>query len=117
MGAKSELEETLALHIRASNILPNPEREHRFHPPRRWRFDFAFLDVKLACEVEGLVASGKGRHQTIAGAKKDMEKYEQALLDGWVVYRCHTDMVKSGRALETLENVYETMLQQRGEQR
>lgn len=103
----SELEAELALHIRVSDVLPTPVREHRFHPKRRWRFDFAWPDVMLACEVEGLTRnSNTGRHQTIAGAKADMEKYEAAMLLGWTVYRCHRDMIRSGRALATLETVY-----------
>jgi hypothetical protein len=107
MARLSQLEETLALHIRASAVLPTPERELRFHPTRRWRFDFAWPDVKLACEVEGLVRSAsKGGHQSIGGARQDMDKYEAALLLGWTVYRCHRDMIHSGRALTTLETVY-----------
>lgn len=34
-------EETLLLQLRALK-LPAPEREYRFHPGRRWRFDFAW---------------------------------------------------------------------------
>lgn len=47
----SELEETLAFHLKAAK-LPAPEREYRFDPERRWRFDFAWPDQMLA--VEGL---------------------------------------------------------------
>jgi very-short-patch-repair endonuclease len=113
-SAKSKAEETLALHIRTSAVLPTPERELRFHPTRQWRFDFAFPDVKLAVEVEGLVGSAnKGRHQTAGGSRQDMEKYEAALLEGWTVYRCHQGMVFSGRALQTIESVYTTLLEQR----
>jgi hypothetical protein len=112
--ALSELEEMLALHIRTSKVLPKPERELRFHKTRRWRFDFAWPDLKLACEVEGLVGNGnKGRHQTITGAMRDMEKYEAALVDGWCVYRCHAGMIKSGRALATLELVYNLLAEQK----
>ncbi len=68
MGKKklSELEETMALHIRASEALPVPEREYKFHPTRKWLFDFAFIDVKLAIETDGGIwmkgghSSGKG---------------------------------------------------------
>ena len=27
--------------------------EYRFHPPRRWRFDYACLELKIAIEVNG----------------------------------------------------------------
>ena len=64
--------------------LPGAElvAEHRFHPPRLWRFDFAFPAAKLAVEIEG-----RGRHQTVVGVRNDCEKYNTALLDGWRVLR------------------------------
>lgn len=112
---KSQLEETLALQIRTSAVLPTPERELKFHVKRRWRFDFAWPEVKLACEVEGLVRKATvGGHQSIQGAMGDMEKYDAAIRDGWMVYRCHQGMVHSGHALETIERVYTTLLEQRG---
>jgi very-short-patch-repair endonuclease len=88
----SQGEEAFALHCRAESL--KPEREFLFHPERKWRFDFAFLDDKLAVEVEGI-----GRHQTIGGFKKDAEKYNAAALLGWRVLRYTTDMVISGRAI------------------
>lgn len=97
----SELEETLALHIRYAN-LPAPEREYKFHATRRWRFDFAWPERKIAVEVEG----GKwtrGRHQRPDGFEKDAEKYNAAALAGWFVYRVTADMIASGAALTTVE--------------
>lgn len=57
-------------------------REHRFHDTRRWRFDFAFPEARVAVEIEG-----RGRHQTFAGFRADTEKYNTALLLGWRVLR------------------------------
>jgi len=99
---KSEAEELLALHLRMLH-LPPPVREHKFHKTRRWRFDFAWPELKLACEVEGLTAGQGGRHQRIAGFNADLEKYEAAMLDGWIVYRASQTMVKSGRAASVCE--------------
>jgi len=67
----------------ASCYLPEPLCEHRFHPTRRWRFDFAWPQQKVALEVEGL----NGRHQRTAGFLKDMEKYNRATVMGWRVLR------------------------------
>jgi very-short-patch-repair endonuclease len=89
----SKGEEAFMLHCRAEKL--TPEREFKFHPERRWRFDFAFPDRNLAVEVEGI-----GRHQTIGGFKKDAEKYNAAALLGWMVLRYTTDMVISGRAID-----------------
>ena len=99
----SELEELLAFHMRAAQ-LPTPEREYRFHPPRKWRFDFAYPDRKIAIEVEGGTWSG-GRHTRGFGFAKDCEKYNQAVLDGWKVLRFTGKMVHDGTALTTIEKV------------
>lgn len=66
--------------------LPAPVREHRFHPVRRWRFDYAWLAEKVALEVEGGVWTG-GRHTRGAGFVGDMEKYNAAVVAGWRVVR------------------------------
>lgn len=61
-------------------------REHRFAPPRRWRFDLAWPNLKIAVEVEG-GRSGRSRHKSDDGYDADMEKYNQAQMLGWVVLR------------------------------
>ena len=63
-------------------------REYRFHPTRRWRFDFVILpiDKQIAIEVEGGVWSS-GRHTRGKGYIGDMEKYNEAALRGWKVLR------------------------------
>jgi len=99
----SEAEESLALQIRAVK-LPEPVREHRFHETRRWRFDFAYPAHMLAIEVEGGVWSG-GRHTRGSGFTKDCEKYNTALMDGWRVYRCTPDMIKSGIVVKDIETI------------
>ena len=66
--------------------LPAPVREHRFHPVRRWRFDYAWPEQRVALEVEGGVWTG-GRHTRGAGFVGDMEKYNAATVAGWRVVR------------------------------
>ena len=66
--------------------LPKPQVEYRFHPTRRWRFDYAWPDLKLAVEYEGGTWSG-GRHTRALGYAKDCEKYNEAALLGWKVFR------------------------------
>ncbi len=70
-----------------------PVREHRFAPPRRWRFDFAWLERKVAVEIEGGNWVG-GRHTRGAAFEKDAEKYNTAVLLGWLVLRFTPSMVK-----------------------
>lgn len=61
--------------------------EHRFHDTRKWRFDYAVPSLRIALEVEGGVWTG-GRHTSAMGFLGDMEKYNEAALNGWVVLRC-----------------------------
>ena len=68
--------------------LPAPEREYRFMPERRFRFDFAWPwpAVLLAVEIEGGIWSG-GRHVRGQGFVNDADKYLHALEAGWTVIR------------------------------
>lgn len=76
-------------------------REYRFHPIRKWRFDFAHPDRKLAVEVEGFGAGGMaGRHQRFMGFNQDAEKYAEAVIAGWRVIRCTTQQVRNGKAAQ-----------------
>lgn len=97
----SELEETAARQIRALS-LPEPEREYRFMPPRRFKFDFAWPAVMVALEVEGGVYSG-GRHTTGSGFTQDCEKYTEAALRGWKVIRVTSHHINNGRMAGWLE--------------
>lgn len=65
-------------------------REHKFHPSRRWRFDFAIIDKKIAIEVEGGVWA-RGRHTRGSGYIADATKYNQATILGWRVLRYTSD--------------------------
>ena len=65
---------------------PRLEREHRFCPTRKWRFDYAHVPTHLAFELEGGVWT-RGRHLRPTGFIKDCEKYNEALLLGWRVFR------------------------------
>jgi very-short-patch-repair endonuclease len=74
--------------------------EHKFHPTRKWRFDFAHLDTKIAIELEGLTHKG-GRHQSVKGYTADVEKYNEATLLGWTVFR----LTKSQIDIPTLRQI------------
>lgn len=71
------------------------EREYYFAKRtkgRNWRFDFAWLERKIAVEFEGGVHI-RGRHSRGAGFEKDAEKYNTALVMGWRVLRVTTGLV------------------------
>lgn len=85
MPKKSHIEETIFNNIKLSGF-PLPEREFRFNPNRRWRFDFAYPENKIAIEAEGGIWSG-GRHTRGSGFIKDCQKYNSAVILGWKVLR------------------------------
>ena len=58
-----------------------PDREYRFHPFRRWRFDYAWPSERVAVEIHGF---GFG-HQSLKQMANDREKIREAILHGWRV--------------------------------
>ena len=65
---------------------------------RKWRFDF-LVGKRIAVRVEGGIWRG-GRHQIpekVSGP--DIEKYNQATLDGWRVFRFTPEQVNDSYAI------------------
>lgn len=79
------------------------EREYRFHPVRRWRFDFALctavngVPTSYAIEIEGgsWIA---GRHNRGKGFEADLRKYNEAAKMGWTVLRFTSNMIERGES-------------------
>lgn len=78
-------------------------KEYKFHPIRRWRFDYAIPEHKIALEVEGGVWTG-GRHIRAQGFLGDMEKYNTATLMGWRVFRTTPDELYKTATIKLLRN-------------
>jgi len=100
----SELEEDLLWNMHVAG-LPIPIREYKFHPTRKWRFDLAYPDQKIAIEAEGGTWV-QGRHSRGVGFQADCEKYNTATLMGWRVLRFTRAMVE-GNAAETIKQLLE----------
>lgn len=66
--------------------LPKPEVEYVFLPNRKFRFDFAWPQQKVALEVEGGVFI-RGAHGSVSGILRDLQKYNLAACAGWRVLR------------------------------
>lgn len=79
-----------------------PEPEYYFDEVREWRFDAAWPGLKVAFEYEGIF-SKKSRHTSISGYTGDIEKYNAAAIQGWIVIRATAVTVKSGQAFLDLE--------------
>ena len=93
--------------------IPTWIAEYRFHPDRRWRFDFAWPNERIAVEIEGIThyGAGIGRHQSAKGFVADCEKYEAALLDGWRVYRIPGPWIREGNDSVWRPQVIDTLKQ------
>lgn len=83
--------------------------EHKFHEKRRWRFDFAHIESKTAIEIEG-GAFTNGRHTRGKGFMNDMEKYNEAILLGWVVLRFTPEQKTKLKMFELVKNVVENRM-------
>lgn len=81
--SKSLAEEAFAAEWAVSGLEGSDTvREYKFHPTRKWRFDFAWPSQRLALEIDG-----RGRHQTVVGVRADCEKNNEAIRLGWRVLR------------------------------
>lgn len=101
MSEPTDLERTLLFQLRAAGVA-TPEREHRFLPDRRFRFDLAWPDRRVAVEIEGGTWV-EGRHSRGKGYEADCEKQCLAVIAGWRLLRVTGDMVTDGRALRFVE--------------
>jgi very-short-patch-repair endonuclease len=99
---QSDLEAMMAGSLRM-NSLPEPVAEYRFAQGlnRKWRFDFAYPEVKVAIEVEGGTWA-QGRHNRGSGMEGDMEKYNLAAMLGWLVLRFNDHMIEDNRAADSV---------------
>lgn len=84
---------------------PVPVSEYRFAPPRKWLFDFAWVDAKIALEIEGGVWSG-GRHTRPKGFLGDIEKYNAAALAGWRLIRITPEQLTAGDLFPILDTLF-----------
>jgi hypothetical protein len=106
---KGELEEYLAYAPLGMGLSWTIEAEYRFHPKRKWRFDWIWLDelgdpVKIAIEYDGIMF-GHASHSSLAGILRDAEKTNEAQALGWMVFRANAKSVENGTFFALLDNV------------
>ena len=75
------------------------KREHKWHPSRQFRSDFALLEAKILIEIEG---SG---HRTYTRFMSDIDKYNQATVCGWVLLRAAPKQIGGGYIVDLLEEM------------
>lgn len=101
--------------------LPEPITQHRFirevvgnHKGlqkrikeaglKDWRFDFAWLDQRVAVEVQGGTFIG-GKHGRGGGIEKDCDKHNEAMLLGWKVLLVTGAHIRQGKAIHWIERL------------
>lgn len=92
------------------------EKEYKFHPVRKWRFDYAIPAIEMAIEVEGGVWTG-GRHTSSRGFLGDMEKYNEAALSGWCLVRTTPDKLLTSETIELIKRRKESYEQRKKDAR
>ncbi len=85
--------------------IPEPQKEYKFHPTRKWRFDWAWPERKIGLEVDGGLWIG-GRHNRPVTMIKDNEKFNQAALLGWKILKFTPQQFKNGEAAELLAKIF-----------
>lgn len=82
---KAAIRKTL-WYLNREKIIPEYVEELKFHPVRKFRFDWAIPSLKIGIEYEGVI-SKKSRHTTINGYTTDCVKYNLATTHGWKILR------------------------------
>jgi len=86
---------------------PELATEHRFHPERKWRFDYAHLDSKTAIELNGGVWK-QGRHNRGHGYINDRRKINAAQLLGWTVIELTPEMINYDEVGQIIKHIKAT---------
>jgi hypothetical protein len=86
-------------------LFPNIDlhSQHRFHRTRRWRFDYAAIDTRIAIEIQGGIWT-YGGHSRGSGQVRDMEKHNAAAALNWRIFFLHVDTVEDVEALTQIAN-------------
>lgn len=83
---------TQSILARLRENFPDAVSEFKFHPVRKFRFDFAVPSAKVAVEVNGAIWV-QGRHSRGSGLRSEYEKMRLAAIAGWRVLPFATDEV------------------------
>ena len=98
--------EALFVKLCVGKGLPVPVTELCFAKSmgRKFRFDYAWPDKKVALECDGGIWT-QGRHTRGAGWLKDMEKFDAAAILGWRVIKRAPQNLNSSGTFSVLEQL------------
>lgn len=96
----SDLEELFAQQLSLTK-LPQPVRQYLYLRGSKHTLDFAWPDLMLGVEVQGMVHRIKGTF------KNDIKKRALGLLQGWTVLEVGGAEIRDGTAMEWLHQLFE----------
>lgn len=79
--------------------------QHKFHPRRKWRFDFAHLPSQVAIEIQGF---GEG-HTSYKGMRADYDKHNEAARYGWIILYIMSCDIQPNRISKTIAYILDTI--------
>lgn len=95
------MNETIFLALLAEEGIPIPVSEYKFHPVRKWRMDFCWVDYGVFLEVQGGLFV-QGRHSRGAAMLKEFEKTNAASEMGYRMLLCQPKDLCSTTTIETI---------------
>lgn len=80
------------------------DTEYEFMYSRKWAFDYAIVELKIAIEYDGYVfdPKKKGGHQTPGGMANDMEKRNEGQIRGWLIILATQKTIDNGTFIKQL---------------
>ena len=97
---ESDIEALFSQQLAMTN-LPPPVRNYLYLRGSRHELDFAWPDLMLGVEVQGLA------HRIKEKFKTDIKKRAQGLLQGWTILEVGGAEIKDGTAMEWLHELFE----------
>jgi len=82
-----------------------PKTQYRFHPTRKYRFDFAWPTIKIAVEVQGYGAG----HTSLPGMTQDYNRHLDAMLLNWKIVFLTSVHLKSDNVDTSLKRIAKLM--------
>ncbi len=104
----SALEDSFAFQLSIASVkIPAFKREYKFDPERKWRIDFAWIELKIALEIQGGThIHGARSHAGKSGYQADCDKANALALAGWRLFRFTSYDIRSVAALNMMERVF-----------
>ena len=80
------------------------ERQYKAIPDRRYLYDF-YIPPVLLIEIQGGIYQYMPSHASASGIRRDAEKLDLAMANGYKILLFTGDMIKSGWALQMVKQV------------